>query len=245
MLIAIFRRQLIKVYVFLVTCLELASIKKRIMAIPRMTAAMPASFGILCLALFIAGLCTSWHNKAAFHKLMTGKTIGEVEHTLTEKDHAVLYLPIYRLDFSIYANQLAAHQITQLIRAAHSVKVDSCSYRSPNIVLIIGESFGRHHSQQYGYFMETTPRQVALEKTRKLTKFSDVVTCWNLTSFVFKNMLSTMWWARRENGATIHSSLRYSARRATTSPSSPTSSCHKPRRLSMTSAAVSSSTTQN
>ena len=191
MLIAIFRRQLIKVYVFLVTCLELASIKKRIMAIPRMTAAMPASFGILCLALFIAGLCTSWHNKAAFHKLMTGKTIGEVEHTLTEKDHAVLYLPIYRLDFSIYANQLAAHQITQLIRAAHSVKVDSCSYRSPNIVLVIGESFGRHHSQQYGYFMETTPRQVALEKTRKLTKFSDVVTCWNLTSFVFKNMLST------------------------------------------------------
>ena len=191
MLIAIFRRQLIKVYVFLVTCLELASIKKRIMAIPRMTAAMPASFGILCLALFIAGLCTSWHNKAAFHKLMTGKTIGEVEHTLTEKDHAVLYLPIYRLDFSIYANQLAAHQITQLIRAAHSVKVDSCSYRSPNIVLIIGESFGRHHSQQYSYFMETTPRQVALEKTRKLTKFSDVVTCWNLTSFVFKNMLST------------------------------------------------------
>ena len=152
---------------------------------------MPASFGILCIAVFITGLCTSWHNKTAFHKLMSGKTIGEVEHILTEKDHAVLYLPIYRLDFSIYANQLAAHQITQLIRAAHTVKVDSCCYRSPNIVLIIGESYGRHHSQQYGYFMETTPRQSALEKSRKLTKFTDVVTCWNLTSFVFKNMLST------------------------------------------------------
>ena len=190
-LIAIFRRKLIKVYVFLVTCLELASLKKRIKAIPRMTAAMPATFGILCLALFITSLCTSWHNKAVFHQLMSGKTIGEVEHTLTEKDHAVLYLPIYRLDFSIYANTLAAHQITQLIHAAQTVKVDSCTYRSPNIVLIIGESFGRHHSQQYGYFMETTPRQVALEKSRKLTKFTDVVTCWNLTSFVFKNMLST------------------------------------------------------
>ena len=190
-LIAIFRKPLIKLYVFLITILELASLKKRLMAIPRMTAAMPASFGILCIAVFITGLCTSWHNKTAFHKLMSGKTIGEVEHTLTEKDHAVLYLPIYRLDFSIYANQLAAHQITQLIRAAHTVKVDSCSYRSPNIVLIIGESYGRHHSQQYGYFMETTPRQTALEKSRKLTKFTDVVTCWNLTSFVFKNMLST------------------------------------------------------
>ena len=190
-LIAIFRKQLIKFYVFLITCLELASWKKRIKSVPRITAAMPACFGILCIAVFITGLCTSWHNKTAFHKLMSGKTIGEVEHTLTEKDHAVLYLPIYRLDFSIYANQLAAHQITQLIRAAHTVKVDSCSYRSPNIVLIIGESYGRHHSQQYGYFMETTPRQSALEKSRKLTKFTDVVTCWNLTSFVFKNMLST------------------------------------------------------
>ena len=176
---------------FLITILELASLKKRLMAIPRMTAAMPATFGILCLALLITGVCTSWHNKAAYHKLMNGRTIGEVEHILTEKDHAVLYLPIYRLHFSIYANQLAAHQITQLIHAAHEVKVDSCSYRSPNIVLIIGESFGRHHSQQYGYFMDTTPHQVALEKSRKLTKFTDVVTCWNLTSFVFKNMLST------------------------------------------------------
>ena len=190
-LIAIFRKQLIKLYVFLVTVLELASVKKRLMAIPRMTAAMPASFGILCLIILIAGCCTSWHNKMAYHKLMNGSTIGEVEHILTEKDHAVLYLPVYRLQFSIYANQLAAHQITQLIHAAHEVKVDSCSYRSPNIVLIIGESFGRHHSQQYGYFMDTTPQQVALEKSRKLTKFTDVVTCWNLTSFVFKNMLST------------------------------------------------------
>ena len=190
-LIVIFRKRLIKIYVFLVTVLELASLKKRLMAIPRMTAAMPATFGILCLAILITSICTSWHNKEAYHKLMSGRTIGEVEHTLTEKDHAVLYLPIYRLQFSIYANQLAAHQITQLIHAAHEVKVDSCSFRSPNIVLIIGESYGRHHSQQYGYFMKTTPKQSALEKSKKLTKFTDVVTCWNLTSFVFKHMLST------------------------------------------------------
>ncbi len=189
--IAIFRKPLIKFYVFLITCLELASIKKKLMAIPRMTAALPACFGILCILLFLTGCVTSWHNKMATHKLMNEKTIGAVEHELTAKDCAKLYQPIHRLVFSIYANELASHQITQLIHAAHEVKVDSCSYRSPNIVLIIGESFGRHHSQQYGYFMDTTPRQVALEKTRKLTKFTDVVTCWNLTSFVFKNVFST------------------------------------------------------
>lgn len=147
--------------------------------------------GFVCLALLIWSGISSFHNKQATHKLMTGKNIGEVEHTLTEKDCANLYVPINRLAFSIYANKLAGQQITQLIEAAHKVTVDSCSFRSPNIVLIIGESYGKHHSQQYGYFMETAPRQVALEKVRLLTKFTDVVSCWNLTSFVFKNVFST------------------------------------------------------
>ena len=147
--------------------------------------------GIACLIFYIWGACSSWDNKKAFHHLMSRNTIGEVEHILTKKDYINLYMPIYRLCFSIYANKLAAHQITQLIQAANKVEVDTCTYRSPNIVLIIGESYGKLHSQQYGYFMKTTPRQVKLEKTRKLTKFTDVVTCWNLTSFVFKNVFST------------------------------------------------------
>ena len=70
------------------------------------------------------------------------------------------------------------------------MKVDSCSYKSPNIVLIIGESYGKHHSQQYGYFMPTTPRQIKREKSGLLVPFSDVVAPWNLTSFVFKNVFS-------------------------------------------------------
>lgn len=147
--------------------------------------------GLICFGIFVWSIISSAHNKQATHKLMTGKTLGEVEHTLTEKDCAVLYTPLMRLTFSLYANKLAAHQVTQLIEAAHKVKIDSCSFRSSNIVLIIGESFAKHHSQQYGYFMETTPRQVALEKYKLLTKFTDVVSCWNLTSFVFKNVFST------------------------------------------------------
>jgi heptose-I-phosphate ethanolaminephosphotransferase len=142
----------------------------------------------LCLLVYSAIACA--HNKAAMCKLMSGSTIGEVEHTLTEKDHANLYMPIYRLVFSIYANELASQQITRCIEAANHIQVDSCSYRSPNIVLIIGESYGRQHDQQYGYFMPTTPRQIKREKSGLLVKFTDVVAPWNLTSFVFKNVLS-------------------------------------------------------
>lgn len=191
LLVALFRKPIIKFNAFLITCFELLAQKKGFAFIPKVSKATPYALTILGIILFIVGAFTSWHNKMATFKLLSGKTIGEVEHTLTEKDHANLYIPVNRLVFSIYANKLASKQITQLIKAADEVKVDSCSFRSPNIVLIIGESFGKQHSQQYGYFMDTTPRQVLLEKSRKLTKFTDVVTCWNLTSFVFKNVFST------------------------------------------------------
>lgn len=189
--VAAFRKPIIKSLGFAVTFIELLSLKKRWNWVTRVTRATPYALTVIGIIIFITGACTSWHNKMATFKLFGGKNIGEVEHELTNKGHAELYIPINRLAFSIYANKLAAKQITQLIHAAKDVRVDSCSYRSSNIVLIIGESYGRHHSQQYGYFMKTTPRQAALEKSRKLTKFTDVVTCWNLTSFVFKNVFST------------------------------------------------------
>lgn len=131
-----------------------------------------------------------WSNKVAMHRLFTYDTIGQVEHELTRKDCTKLYLPINRLVFGIYANHLASHQIDQLMAAREKVVVDSCSYRVPNIVLIIGESYNKHHSQLYGYDKPTTPRQVQLAEEGSLVAFSDVVAPWNLTSFVFKNVMS-------------------------------------------------------
>ena len=132
----------------------------------------------------------TWPNKEAIHRTFTYSTVGQVEHELTRKDKAELYIPIYRLMFSIYANQLADNQLVQLEAASQEVKIDSCSYRVPNIVLIIGESYNKHHSQLYGYNMPTTPRQVAMAKEGSLVPFTDVVAPWNLTSYVFKNILS-------------------------------------------------------
>ena len=125
-------------------------------------------------------------------------TIGSVEHELTTADCAQFYLPVYRLAFSIFSNELASQQVDRLIEAKDKMSVDSCSFKSPNIVLIIGESYGKLHSQQYGYFMPTTPRQIKREKSGLLVPFSDVVAPWNLTSFVFKNVFfSTRCWRER------------------------------------------------
>ena len=146
--------------------------------------------GMLVLALLAWSVVTSWGNKRGMAGLMTADTIGSIEHILTEPDHGEFYLPIYRLAFSVYSNHLASQQVDKCVAASKRVVVDSCSFRSPTIVLIIGESYSKAHCQLYGYPQKDTPRQRRLERGGWLTKFNDVVSCWNLTSFVFKNVLS-------------------------------------------------------
>lgn len=147
-------------------------------------------FSLIVVALLVWSAVASWHNKQEMVEMFGKTTIGQVEHELTTKDCACFYLPCYRLWFSVFSNHLASQQITKLIAAKDSVTVDSCSFRSPDIVLIIGESYNKYHSQLYGYDKETTPRQVQRRKSDRLTVFSDVVAPWNLTSFVFKNVFS-------------------------------------------------------
>lgn len=131
-------------------------------------------------------------NKAAMWRTFHLRTIGDTERELVRKDRAVMYRPIYRLAFSVYTNSLADRQIEILHRRIGSVRVDSCTFRSPNIVLVIGESYCRGHAQLYGYPKPTTPRQLRRSRRdgRRLVAYTDVVAPWNLTSFVFKHVFS-------------------------------------------------------
>lgn len=151
---------------------------------------LSALAGIAAFAFFIHCGSRCWGNKCATVRLMSKHNIGEVEHELTQKGCANLYLPIYRLMFSLYANRLAAKQVDRLLATSEHVSVESCDFRSPQIVLIIGESYNRHRSQLYGYQRPTTPRQLQRMQDSTLVAFTDVVAPWNLTSFVFKHMFS-------------------------------------------------------
>lgn len=146
--------------------------------------------GVVALGLFVYCATECFPNKQAMGRLMSKSNLGEVEHELTTKGCANLYLPIHRMVFSLYANRLASQQITQLMAATGKVQVDSCSFRSPQIVLIIGESFNKYRSQLYGYDKPTTPRQLKRQQDSTLIAFTDVVAPWNLTSFVFKHVFS-------------------------------------------------------
>lgn len=133
----------------------------------------------------------SWENKRLYAYTMSRETIGQVEHSLAYKPRTEMYQPPMRLAFSIRSNQLIARQLTRLEEHVDNVRVDSCSDRSSEIVLIIGESFNRRHAQLYGYGKENMPNQVRLQKEGLLTPLQDVVAPWNLTSFVFKHFMTT------------------------------------------------------
>jgi len=145
--------------------------------------------GLVAWCLYTS-ISQTWDNKVAIRRLFSCHTVGEVEHELNRKDKASLYLPVYRLAFGLYVNGLADHQLEQLKVASQTIQIDSCSFRVPDIVLVIGESYNKHHSQLYGYDKPTTPRQVAMAAEGSLVPFSNVVASWNLTSFVFKHVFS-------------------------------------------------------
>lgn len=167
--------------------------KKIIAHTSRWRARMPHRylFGIALSVLIAYAVIVTYANKAATWRLMSYEKPGEMEHELTKgKESAQLYSPLYRLFFSIRANQLAARQIEKLIEAKDNAKVDSCSFTSPNIVLIIGESYNKQHAGLYGYEKNTTPLQSKRAQRELLIPFEDVVAPWNLTSFVFKLLFS-------------------------------------------------------
>ena len=149
-----------------------------------------AALGVLCIVLLVLSVNSTYDNKSAMLRLFSHDTIGDVEHDLTRSDTANLYLPVYRMAFSLFANHLAGKQLTQLTEARQHITVDSCSFRTPTIVLIIGESYNKYHSQLYGYDKPTSPRQQERAQDSSLVVFTDVVAPWNLTSFVFKHALS-------------------------------------------------------
>lgn len=101
--------------------------------------------------------------------------------------------PFNNLLFSLKMRQLASLGLNTLIETQDSVEIDSCDYTSSNIVLIIGESYIKCRSQLYGYQQPTTPRQLSralMSSNGCLVPFTDVISPSNLTSIVFKNVLS-------------------------------------------------------
>ena len=111
---------------------------------------------------------------------------------------------ITTLLYSSHALQLASENVTMsraltLEEAYHGDARLVTSDSTVNIVLIIGESFIKHHASIYGYELETTPYLKKEQELGNLVAFNDVISPYNTTASVLKNMLSCntrgeRWW---------------------------------------------------
>ena len=150
---------------------------------------------LLYVTIFILliGIISAAKNKRLLVQTWKYKSISEIENFFGTEFYAsrAQYLPIYRMAFALYVSNMASQQLKTLIQTIDNAKIDSCSFISPNIILIIGESYNKHHSQLYGYTLPTTPKQLEWKEKEQLFVFNDAITPYNITSDVFKCMFST------------------------------------------------------
>lgn len=126
-----------------------------------------------------------------FLKLFSnGEDLQRTEGLIFRHYHEKVSTPIHRFAFAYYASRQSSSMLRNIKRSTFSAVIDSCSYQSPHVVLIIGESYNKHHSSLYGYNLETTPLQKKRMDEGELFVFNNVVTPWNITSNVFVNMFS-------------------------------------------------------
>ena len=101
------------------------------------------------------------------------------------------YTPVHRFLNAIRERGNGKNTIEQLHANLENSTVRDCDFKSKNIILIIGESYNRHHSQLYGYDKATTPLQIKHKEDGSLVVFKDVIALHNLTNEVFASLLST------------------------------------------------------
>ncbi|MCH5307438.1 MAG: phosphoethanolamine transferase [Prevotella sp.] len=148
----------------------------------------------LLFLLFVLTLTSAVYginNKRYLHNIYTRVSDDDMEEFVDNglsMTHE--YLPIYRLGLSIKEIQRFSEMRNRLLTNVKNTRVDSCSFESPIIVLIIGESYNRHHSSLYGYDIRTTPYQEYLYKEKNLYSFKNVIASYNLTFKSFQNMMT-------------------------------------------------------
>ena len=142
-------------------------------------------------ALTIALYFAAGNEVYLFHKLILGKSEKEI-YEVTQREPSVrLYTPAHRMASAIIEYRQEKNTIASLLSTIEKSTVEECAFTSPEIVLIIGESYSRLHSQLYGYDKPTTPYQAQLAKENNFVVYDNFIAQWNLTYDVFKNLLST------------------------------------------------------
>lgn len=123
-----------------------------------------------------------------FIKMFACKNLTEVE--LWYLKYPVNTNVVSNVIYSSFVMQLSKEEMGDAARCTLSMNEHIEAKEMLNLILIIGESFSKHHSSLYGYKHHTNPKLEARVKSNNLFVFNDVISAFNLTSFVLRNLFS-------------------------------------------------------
>ena len=142
-----------------------------------------------CFSLFLCSAGIVWMNHQ--FKMLQFISNSQTEHAESVAE-SEFFTPYYRSVQALHLVLMAAHE-TEVLKARmqHLPDLKVVKKSCPNIVVIIGESYNKHHAALYGYGLPTTPRLSERAKRGELVAFDDVISPWNITSNAFRAFLST------------------------------------------------------
>lgn len=119
--------------------------------------------------------------------------VADVTTTVSENKYMPLRnSPFVRFFYGHALNVVSTKELGRLVNTLEKTEVDSCSYRSPIILFLLGESYNKYHSPLYNpNARQTTPNLCRLKEQGNLIVFDDAVSPYNVTSKTLRFMFST------------------------------------------------------
>lgn len=128
----------------------------------------------------------------SYYRLYQAYT-ADVTTTIAENKYMPLRnSPFIRFCYGHALNVVSTKELGKLVKTVEKTEVDSCSFRSPIIILLIGESYNKYHSPLYNpEARQTTPNLCRLKEQGNLIVYDDALAPYNVTSKTFRHMFST------------------------------------------------------
>ena len=144
--------------------------------------------GALLLLILLSASCQGY----SYFRLWQAYT-ADVTTTIAENKYMPLRnSPFVRFLYGHALNVVSTKELGKLVHTVRQSQVDSCSFRSPIILLLIGESYNKYHSPLYNpEARQTTPGLCQLHRQGNLIVYDDAVSPYNVTSKTFRHMFST------------------------------------------------------
>ena len=119
--------------------------------------------------------------------------VADVTTTVSENKYMPLRnSPFVRFFYGHALNVVSTKELGRLVITLEKTEVDSCSYRSPIILFLLGESYNKYHSPLYNpNARQTTPNLCRLKEQGNLIVFDDAISPYNVTSKTLRFMFST------------------------------------------------------